>query len=190
MAARFSDLVAITCPPRPVALSDPPELSNIYTYTPDEGVRGYKEVSSDAVNEPRGTQGKVTFNRLNEQQNQMQPQRGRRTGELGDAALFDTHRSDGWTALRSAFTPDSHPKDSKTQHQICAWEVWKTPVGCTVTIVALRVAARQRGACFEASYQRQNELTKQHTKQIAAEHLQAESELRELSSLHTKHDVD
>eukprot|EP00959_Pyramimonas_sp_CCMP1952_P282253 5899458-Pyramimonas_sp.AAC.2 len=40
-------------------------------------------------------------------------------------------------------------------------------------------AARQRGACFEASYQRQNELTKQHTKQTAAEHIQAENEPRE-----------
>eukprot|EP00965_Chrysotila_dentata_P090622 2991461-Pleurochrysis_carterae.AAC.1 len=50
-------------------------------------------------------------------------------------------------------------------------------------------AARQRGACFEAAYQRHNELTKRHTKQTAAEHLQAEKEPRKLSSLHTKHDV-
>eukprot|EP00965_Chrysotila_dentata_P052641 1746868-Pleurochrysis_carterae.AAC.1 len=51
-------------------------------------------------------------------------------------------------------------------------------------------AARQHGACFEASYQRQNELTKQHTKQTAADYSQAENERRELSSLHTKHDVN
>eukprot|EP00965_Chrysotila_dentata_P187364 6172082-Pleurochrysis_carterae.AAC.2 len=29
----------------------------------------------------------------------------------------------------------------------------ETPVRCTATAVALRVAARLRGACFEASYQ-------------------------------------
>eukprot|EP00965_Chrysotila_dentata_P094680 3131020-Pleurochrysis_carterae.AAC.1 len=28
--------------------------------------------------------------------------------------------------------------------------VWETPVRCTATVVELRVAARQRGACFEA----------------------------------------
>eukprot|EP00965_Chrysotila_dentata_P085218 2811495-Pleurochrysis_carterae.AAC.1 len=28
--------------------------------------------------------------------------------------------------------------------------VWETPVRCTATAVTLRVAARQRGACFEA----------------------------------------
>eukprot|EP00965_Chrysotila_dentata_P180156 5948776-Pleurochrysis_carterae.AAC.1 len=28
--------------------------------------------------------------------------------------------------------------------------VWETPVRCTATAVALRVATRQRGACFEA----------------------------------------
>eukprot|EP00965_Chrysotila_dentata_P143158 4730147-Pleurochrysis_carterae.AAC.2 len=33
-------------------------------------------------------------------------------------------------------------------------------------------SARQRGAWFEALYQRQNELTKQHTKQSAADNLQ------------------
>eukprot|EP00965_Chrysotila_dentata_P007261 235649-Pleurochrysis_carterae.AAC.1 len=31
-------------------------------------------------------------------------------------------------------------------------------------------AAFQRGACFEASYQKQNELTKRHTKETAADH--------------------
>eukprot|EP00965_Chrysotila_dentata_P090377 2982133-Pleurochrysis_carterae.AAC.1 len=51
-------------------------------------------------------------------------------------------------------------------------------------------AARQRGACFEASYQGQNELTKQHTKQTVADHLQAENEPKKMSSLHTKHDVN
>eukprot|EP00965_Chrysotila_dentata_P259960 6213740-Pleurochrysis_carterae.AAC.4 len=51
-----------------------------------------------------------------------------------------------------------------------SWILWETPVWCTATAVALRVAARQRGACFEASHQRQNELTKQHTKQTAADH--------------------
>eukprot|EP00965_Chrysotila_dentata_P256666 6212621-Pleurochrysis_carterae.AAC.6 len=50
-------------------------------------------------------------------------------------------------------------------------------------------AARQRGACFEALYQTQNILTKQHTKHTAADDLQAENEPKELSSLHTKHDV-
>eukprot|EP00965_Chrysotila_dentata_P189049 6173106-Pleurochrysis_carterae.AAC.1 len=35
-----------------------------------------------------------------------------------------------------------------------------------------------------------NELTKQLTKQTAADDLQAEKEQRELSSLHTKHDVN
>eukprot|EP00965_Chrysotila_dentata_P104936 3465940-Pleurochrysis_carterae.AAC.2 len=63
--------------------------------------------------------------------------------------------------------------------------MWETLVRCTATAVALRVAAHQGGACFEASYQRQNELTKQHAKQTAANDLQAEKELRELSSLHT-----
>eukprot|EP00965_Chrysotila_dentata_P256737 6212647-Pleurochrysis_carterae.AAC.2 len=70
------------------------------------------------------------------------------------------------------------------------YHVWEIPVRCTATAVALRVAARQRGACLEASYQRQNELTKQHTKLTAADDLQAEKKLRELSSLHTKHDVN
>eukprot|EP00965_Chrysotila_dentata_P187958 6172448-Pleurochrysis_carterae.AAC.1 len=28
--------------------------------------------------------------------------------------------------------------------------LWETPVRCTATVVALRVAACQRGACFEA----------------------------------------
>eukprot|EP00965_Chrysotila_dentata_P255102 6212101-Pleurochrysis_carterae.AAC.2 len=51
-------------------------------------------------------------------------------------------------------------------------------------------AARQRGACFEASYQRQNGLTKQHTKQTAADDLRAENEDWELSSLHTKYVVN
>eukprot|EP00965_Chrysotila_dentata_P251868 6210327-Pleurochrysis_carterae.AAC.2 len=45
----------------------------------------------------------------------------------------------------------------------------QTPVRCTATAVALRVAAHQHGAFFEASYQRQNELTKQHTKHTAAD---------------------
>eukprot|EP00965_Chrysotila_dentata_P259844 6213702-Pleurochrysis_carterae.AAC.2 len=76
--------------------------------------------------------------------------------------------------------------DSQRRHR-----VWETPVRCTATAVALRVAARQRGACyFEASYQRQNELTIQHTKQTAADNLQAEKEPGELGSLHTKHDVN
>eukprot|EP00965_Chrysotila_dentata_P255128 6212111-Pleurochrysis_carterae.AAC.1 len=66
--------------------------------------------------------------------------------------------------------------------------LWETTLRCTATVVALRVAARQRGACFEALYQRQNGLTKQHTKQTAADDLQVENELRELSSLQTKHD--
>eukprot|EP00965_Chrysotila_dentata_P070163 2317275-Pleurochrysis_carterae.AAC.1 len=30
------------------------------------------------------------------------------------------------------------------------YHVWETPVRCSATAVALRVAARQRGACFEA----------------------------------------
>eukprot|EP00965_Chrysotila_dentata_P013711 454003-Pleurochrysis_carterae.AAC.2 len=64
-------------------------------------------------------------------------------------------------------------------------QLWETLVRCTATAVALRVAARQRCACFEASYQRQNELTKQHTKQTAANDLHAENEPRELSSLET-----
>eukprot|EP00965_Chrysotila_dentata_P179864 5938681-Pleurochrysis_carterae.AAC.1 len=70
------------------------------------------------------------------------------------------------------------------------WLLWETAVRCTATAVALQVAAHQRGACFEASYQRKNELTKQHTKQTAADRLQAESEPRESSSLHTKHVVN
>eukprot|EP00965_Chrysotila_dentata_P133043 4399201-Pleurochrysis_carterae.AAC.2 len=44
------------------------------------------------------------------------------------------------------------------------YHVWETLVRCTATAVALRVAARRHGACFEASYQRQNELMNQHTK--------------------------
>eukprot|EP00965_Chrysotila_dentata_P201333 6180511-Pleurochrysis_carterae.AAC.2 len=67
---------------------------------------------------------------------------------------------------------------------------WETPVRWSATAVTLRVAARQRGACFKASYQRQNELTKQHTEQTAADDLQAEKEERDLSSLHTKHHVN
>eukprot|EP00965_Chrysotila_dentata_P134187 4437462-Pleurochrysis_carterae.AAC.1 len=63
--------------------------------------------------------------------------------------------------------------------------VWETPVRCTATAVALRAAARQRGACFEASYQRQNKLTKQHTKQTAADHLQAESKPTEYQAVFT-----
>eukprot|EP00965_Chrysotila_dentata_P188401 6172712-Pleurochrysis_carterae.AAC.1 len=68
------------------------------------------------------------------------------------------------------------------------YHVWEKPVRCTATAVALQVPARQRGACFEALYQRLNGLTKQHTKQTAANVLQTEKELRELSSLHTKHE--
>eukprot|EP00965_Chrysotila_dentata_P132523 4382333-Pleurochrysis_carterae.AAC.1 len=62
--------------------------------------------------------------------------------------------------------------------------MWETPVRCTATAVALRVAARQRGACFEASYQRQNEMAKQHsTKQTAADDFYAEKEPSKLNSL-------
>eukprot|EP00965_Chrysotila_dentata_P254752 6211983-Pleurochrysis_carterae.AAC.1 len=46
---------------------------------------------------------------------------------------------------------------------------WETPVLCTATAVALRVAARQRGACLEASCKRQDGLTKLRTKQIVAD---------------------
>eukprot|EP00965_Chrysotila_dentata_P007226 234669-Pleurochrysis_carterae.AAC.3 len=53
--------------------------------------------------------------------------------------------------------------------------MWKKPVRCTATVVALRVAARQRGAFFEVSYQRQNELTKQHTKQTVVHDSHAEN---------------
>eukprot|EP00965_Chrysotila_dentata_P086695 2861689-Pleurochrysis_carterae.AAC.1 len=70
-----------------------------------------------------------------------------------------------------------------------SYHVWDTPVRCTATAAALRVAARQRGACFEASYQGQNELPKKFTKQTAADDLQAENEPRELTSLHTNHDA-
>eukprot|EP00965_Chrysotila_dentata_P063440 2102887-Pleurochrysis_carterae.AAC.1 len=80
--------------------------------------------------------------------------------------------------------------ETDRHHRLRRYHVWETPVRCTATAVALRVAARQRVACFEASYQRQNGLTKQHTKQTAADHSQAENESRELSSLHTKHDVN
>eukprot|EP00965_Chrysotila_dentata_P150600 4975266-Pleurochrysis_carterae.AAC.1 len=59
------------------------------------------------------------------------------------------------------------------------YHVWETPIRCTATAVMLRVAAHQRGACFEASYQRQIKLTKQHTKQTAACDLQAEKEPKE-----------
>eukprot|EP00965_Chrysotila_dentata_P115188 3807918-Pleurochrysis_carterae.AAC.2 len=58
------------------------------------------------------------------------------------------------------------PNAQKSNHSLTLRE---TPVGCTAADVALRVAARQRCACFEASYQRQNELTKQSTKQTAAD---------------------
>eukprot|EP00965_Chrysotila_dentata_P041968 1392278-Pleurochrysis_carterae.AAC.2 len=54
------------------------------------------------------------------------------------------------------------------------YHVRETPVRCTATAVTLRVAARQRGACFKTSYQRRNELAKPHTKQAAAGDLQAE----------------
>eukprot|EP00965_Chrysotila_dentata_P247227 6207633-Pleurochrysis_carterae.AAC.2 len=36
------------------------------------------------------------------------------------------------------------------------YHVRETPLRCTATVVALRVTARQRGACFKVSYQRQN----------------------------------
>eukprot|EP00965_Chrysotila_dentata_P185891 6137042-Pleurochrysis_carterae.AAC.1 len=39
------------------------------------------------------------------------------------------------------------------------YHAWKTPVQRTATAVALRVAVRERGACFEVLYQRQNEWT-------------------------------
>eukprot|EP00965_Chrysotila_dentata_P057540 1908724-Pleurochrysis_carterae.AAC.1 len=56
-------------------------------------------------------------------------------------------------------------------------------VGDTSTVHSYGRGATSRcaSACFEASYQRQNELTKQDTKQTAADHLQAENEARELS---------
>eukprot|EP00965_Chrysotila_dentata_P214599 6188281-Pleurochrysis_carterae.AAC.1 len=44
-------------------------------------------------------------------------------------------------------------------------ELWVSPVRCPAT-VALRVAARQRGACFEAWYHIQDELTKQETNRL------------------------
>eukprot|EP00965_Chrysotila_dentata_P216807 6189589-Pleurochrysis_carterae.AAC.1 len=56
---------------------------------------------------------------------------------------------------------------------------------CTAKAVALRLGARQRGACFKASYQRYNKLTKQHTKQTAAVDLQAKKKPRVFSSLHS-----
>eukprot|EP00965_Chrysotila_dentata_P254191 6211793-Pleurochrysis_carterae.AAC.1 len=68
--------------------------------------------------------------------------------------------------------------------------LWETPVRCTATVVALRVVAHQRGACFKASCERQNKLTKQHTKQTVADDSHAEKKLRNLSSLHIKHDVN
>eukprot|EP00965_Chrysotila_dentata_P145217 4796515-Pleurochrysis_carterae.AAC.3 len=52
-----------------------------------------------------------------------------------------------------------------------------TPVLCTAKVVALRVAAPQRGACFEASYQRQNELTEEHTKPTVADDSNAKKNL-------------
>eukprot|EP00965_Chrysotila_dentata_P139564 4614174-Pleurochrysis_carterae.AAC.1 len=55
------------------------------------------------------------------------------------------------------------------------YHVWETPVRCNATVVALRVAASQRGACFESSYQRRNEITKQYTKRTAADDLQAKT---------------
>eukprot|EP00965_Chrysotila_dentata_P200882 6180237-Pleurochrysis_carterae.AAC.1 len=65
------------------------------------------------------------------------------------------------------------------------------PIRCSATAVALRVAARQRGACLEASYQRQIKLTKRQNKQPSADDLQAEKEPSELSSLYTtRHDVN
>eukprot|EP00965_Chrysotila_dentata_P238320 6202422-Pleurochrysis_carterae.AAC.1 len=52
------------------------------------------------------------------------------------------------------------------------YHVWDTPVRCTAMAVVLQVAARhQRSACSEASYWRQNELTKQHENQTAADDL-------------------
>eukprot|EP00965_Chrysotila_dentata_P219997 6191494-Pleurochrysis_carterae.AAC.1 len=94
--------------------------------------------------------------------------------------ITESNRSVGQRVLNAKVEADCHQK----------YHVWETPVRCTATAVTLRVAARQRGACFAASYQRQNELTKQHTKQIAADDLQAEKEPRELGGLHTKHDVN
>eukprot|EP00965_Chrysotila_dentata_P001880 62008-Pleurochrysis_carterae.AAC.3 len=95
--------------------------------------------------------------------------------------MTESNRSFAWKrALNVEVEADRHRR----------YHVWETSsVRCIATAVALRVAARQRGAWFEASYQRQNELTKQYTKQTAADDLQAEKEPWELSSLHPKHHV-
>eukprot|EP00965_Chrysotila_dentata_P062830 2081611-Pleurochrysis_carterae.AAC.1 len=43
-------------------------------------------------------------------------------------------------------------EDEADRHR--RYHVWATPVRCAATVVVLRrVAARQRGACFDASYQ-------------------------------------
>eukprot|EP00965_Chrysotila_dentata_P043843 1457401-Pleurochrysis_carterae.AAC.1 len=44
--------------------------------------------------------------------------------------------------------------------------------------------------CVLRGFVSENKLTEQHTKQIAADDLPADKEPRELSSLHTKHDVN
>ena len=67
---------------------------------------------------------------------------------------------------------------------------WRHQYGAPLRSWRYERAARQRVACFEASYQRQNELTKQDTKQTAADHLQAENEPSESSSLHAEQDVN
>eukprot|EP00965_Chrysotila_dentata_P188883 6172997-Pleurochrysis_carterae.AAC.1 len=66
----------------------------------------------------------------------------------------------------------------------------ETPVRCIATVLALRVAAYPRGACYDASNQRQNELTKQHTKQTVADDSHTEKKPESFSSLHTKHDIN
>eukprot|EP00965_Chrysotila_dentata_P254724 6211976-Pleurochrysis_carterae.AAC.2 len=82
-----------------------------------------------------------------------------------------------------------NPEVKADHHQ--RYHVWETPVatvhryGCGATSV-LRVSA-VRASRLRI---RENELMKQHTKQTAADHSQAENEPRKLSSLHTKHDVN
>eukprot|EP00965_Chrysotila_dentata_P263206 6214783-Pleurochrysis_carterae.AAC.7 len=63
-------------------------------------------------------------------------------------------------AAAMAASKATTPSSTTTLHRLTLWE---TPLRCVATVVALRVATRQRGVCFEASYQRQNDNLRKKT---------------------------
>eukprot|EP00965_Chrysotila_dentata_P241676 6204421-Pleurochrysis_carterae.AAC.4 len=66
--------------------------------------------------------------------------------------------------------------------------MWATPVRCAATVVALRGTALERGACFEALYQKQNmnKLKKQQTKQAGQMNSTRRTESSNLNGLCNK----